>query len=139
MLCFWLHQSNAYLKLGPFQGEFKLTKPEMILIHNFATNSETKTIINDSGRRMVASPKISMHEYGQVNDRTCKVTYLNDRSYPLMEKLTKRIERITKFNLSKEKFASENFKVMNYGLGGKIFGHWDPSGNFTGGSPSQII
>ena len=104
----------------------------MILIHNFATMSETKKIIKFSKGQMVASPKISMHEDGTVNDRTCKVTYLSDKTYPLMERLTKRIETITKFDLSKEQFSSENFKIMNYGIGGKIFGHWDSSGNLTG-------
>lgn len=45
--------------------------------------------------------------------------------------ISRRIELVTRFNVSGEKYASENFKVMNYGLGGTIQKHWDSTGNFS--------
>ena len=45
--------------------------------------------------------------------------------------ISRRIELITRFNVTGEKYASENFKIMNYGLGGTIQKHWDSIGNFS--------
>ena len=46
--------------------------------------------------------------------------------------LTKRIQLVTRFNLLTEKYSSENYKVMNYGLGGTLQRHWDSVGNLSG-------
>ena len=46
--------------------------------------------------------------------------------------LSRRIQLITKFSLINEKYASENYKVMNYGLGGAVKTHWDSIGNKKG-------
>ena len=46
-------------------------------------------------------------------------------------KLSKRIQFVTRFKINEEKYASENFKVMNYGLGGTIQIHWDSVGNLS--------
>ena len=43
-------------------------------------------------------------------------------------KVSKNIEWATKFKLSKDQYASENFQVMNYGIGGKISSHVDSQG-----------
>ena len=40
-------------------------------------------------------------------------------------KLSKSIELALKLRLSHEKYASENFQIMNYGIGGKISPHID--------------
>ena len=56
------------------------------------------------------------------------MVYLGKNSNP---KIEKRIELITRFNLSKSKFGSENFKVQNYGLGGTFQSHWDSIGNIS--------
>ena len=57
--------------------------------------------------------------------------YLNEESHSEMRRLSRRIELITKFELNNEKYASENFKIMNYGLGGKFKAHLDSVGNVT--------
>ena len=40
-----------------------------------------------------------------------------------------------RYQLFSDKYASENFQIMNYGLGGKISGHADS----TGGSTEELI
>ena len=44
--------------------------------------------------------------------------------------LSRKIERATKFNLYNEKFASENYQIMNYGIGGTISPHVDSDSVF---------
>ncbi len=52
---------------------------------------------------------------------------MNEKVYDIADKLSDRIELSMKFQL-KQKFASENYQVMNYGLGGSIVGHVDSIG-----------
>ena len=54
--------------------------------------------------------------------------YMNENLMKEAMKLSKNIEWATKFKLSKDQYASENFQVMNYGIGGKISGHTDSAG-----------
>ena len=42
---------------------------------------------------------------------------------------------VYRYQLYNNKYASENFQIMNYGLGGKISGHADS----TGGSTEELI
>ena len=57
--------------------------------------------------------------------------YISEKYDEEMMEVSKRIQTITKFNLSNEPYASENFKIMNYGTGGKVKGHWDSVGNYS--------
>ena len=54
--------------------------------------------------------------------------YMNEKLVPEAMVLSKKIELATRFKLYHEKYASENFQVMNYGIGGKISGHADSQG-----------
>ena len=42
--------------------------------------------------------------------------------------ISNRIEWLTQLKLKHEQFASENFQLMNYGIGGKISPHVDAKG-----------
>ena len=61
------------------------------------------------------------------SSRTSKVMYLNEKLNMDAMKVSKSIEIATDFRLSNEKFASENFQIMNYGIGGRIAPHLDSS------------
>ena len=61
--------------------------------------------------------------------RTSKVMYMNERLVPMAMTLSKKITLATRYHMKKEKYASENFQVMNYGIGGRISGHLDSTGN----------
>jgi hypothetical protein len=60
--------------------------------------------------------------------RTSKVMYMNEDVYPVANELSDRLNLVMKFNV-KTRFGSENYQIMNYGLGGSIVGHIDSSGN----------
>ena len=131
IFCIWLHHENPYLKLGPFHCEFKLKIPEIILIHNFTYKDEVSRIIQRTKGKLVATPLFRNFSQTVSNARTSKMMYLSEGVDSEAKSMADRIQLITKFKLHNEKFASENFKVMNYGLGGKVQGHWDASGNIS--------
>ena len=50
---------------------------------------------------------------------------MNEKLVSAAMKISKRIELVTRLNLYNEQFASENYQIMNYGIGGKITPHVD--------------
>ena len=56
--------------------------------------------------------------------------YMNEHLVPEAMTISRKIERATKFNLYNEKFASENYQIMNYGIGGTISPHVDSESVF---------
>ena len=69
---------------------------------------------------------------------------MNERLVPEAEAMSIKAEQITKLNLYNEQFASENYQIMNYGLGGKISPHVDSIGrqfqknDFTSGKQDKM-
>ena len=53
---------------------------------------------------------------------------MNEKIVPAAMKISKRIELATRLNLYTDKYSSENYQVMNYGIGGKITPHLDSRG-----------
>ena len=127
--CVWLHYNNPYLWLGPFKFEFKHQNPEIALIHDFINEEEAQKIKMLARGRMKSTPYIVTGEgKGFSKQRTSKVMYLNEKLVPEAMVLSQRIEIATRLKLSHEQFASENFQIMNYGIGGKINAHVDSPG-----------
>ena len=60
--------------------------------------------------------------------RTSKVMYMNELLVPEAMALSKKVSQITRYRLKEETCASENFQIMNYGIGGRISTHLDSSG-----------
>ena len=63
-----------------------------------------------------------------TNKRTSKVMYMNELLVPEAMALSKKVSQITRYRLKEETYASENFQIMNYGIGGRISTHLDSSG-----------
>ena len=57
---------------------------------------------------------------------------MNEILVPEAMVLSKKISEITRYRLKEERYASENFQIMNYGIGGKISIHVDsePRGKY---------
>ena len=69
--------------------------------------------------------------------RTSKVMYMNEKLVPEAMTISKKITLATKYDMKKDKYASENFQVMNYGIGGRISGHLDSNGTLFKGNCSK--
>ena len=129
MFCKWLHHNDPYLQLGPFKLEVKHRSPEIAIIHEFVKPQEAQKIRNLTLGKMKSTPYTVNGKYSIYSkERTSKVKYLNERSVPEAMVVSKRIELATHFKLYHEYYASENYQVMNYGIGGKISNHVDEHG-----------
>ena len=127
--CIWLNHGNPYLKLGPWNYEWLHQNPEIALVHNLISENESLRMRELARGKMKSTPyTIGGEETTFSKGRTSKVMYMNEKRVPIAMAISKKIELATRFKLSHEQFASENFQVMNYGIGGKISGHTDSAG-----------
>ena len=92
------------------------------IIHEFVSSEDIKRIKDLARGRMKCTPYYSNDgtEYESSKARTSKIMYMNDYVVPEAMALSRKIEKATKLNLYNEKFASENYQIMNYGIGGTI-------------------
>ena len=127
--CHLLSMGDPYLKIGPFLLENKNTEGNYVAqIHNIVSPVEMEAIKEKTQARLKATP----YSVGNKNldfsyDRTSKVHYLSERTDSLTGKLTKRLELAMAYNmyLAERPYTSENYQIMNYGIGGKIGLHLD--------------
>ena len=139
MKCVWLHHNNPYLLLGPFKFEQKHQNPEIAIIHDLISYKETQTIQNLARGKMKSTPLlVGRKQKSFSKQRTSKVMYMNEHLIPEAMSLTRRIELATRFKLYNEKYASENYQVMNYGVGGKISAHADIKGEIFSQNSKSI-
>lgn len=136
--CIFLHQNNPYLKLGPFKFEYLHRNPEIGVVHEFATENEVRKIRNSAKGHMKSTPyTIGTKDNSYSKLRTSKVMYMNEKLVPEAMTISKKITLATKYDMKEDKYASENFQVMNYGIGGRISGHLDSNGTLFKGNCSK--
>ena len=103
--------------------------PQIAVIHDFAGVTEMQDMKDLARGKLKSTPLYEGNTLKAfTRQRTSKVMYMNELLVPKVSKLSRNIELATGFKLKHERFASENFQVMNYGIGGKICGHLDSSG-----------
>ena len=128
--CLHVNHNDPYLKLGPFKFELKHLDPEIAIIHDFSSPEEIEKVKNHARGKMQSTP----YQFGRQTTqgfsylRNSKVMYQNDKIVNHSKAISQRIEWATELKLRHEIFASENFQVMNYGIGGKISPHVDGFG-----------
>ena len=127
--CLHVNHNDPYLKLGPFKFELKHLDPEIAIIHDFSCPEEIEKVKNHARGKMRSTP----YQFGRTTKdfsylRNSKVMYQNDKIVNHSKAISQRIEWATELKLRHEIFASENFQVMNYGIGGKISPHVDAFG-----------
>ena len=124
--CISSHQEDPFLRLCPFRIEFLHKNPEIAIIHEFVSHKETDDMIAIAKGKTRSTPYIENGvDKGFSKKRTSKVMYMNELLIPEAQKISHKIESITKLFLKSDQYASENFQVMNYGIGGKISYHSD--------------
>ena len=139
--CHLLSMGNPYLKIGPFLLENKNTEGNYVAqIHNIVSPAEMEALKEKTKTRLKATPyaiKGVVREFSY--DRISKVHYLSERTDNLTWRITKRLELAMAYNLyiADRPYTSENYQIMNYGIGGQISLHLDdtnvPTDNGIGG------
>lgn len=130
--CSWLHRGNHYLRLGPFKYEEVRRNPWVGILRNIATTSELEQVMEEAQQAALV-PTSLVHFRGGVytedtagtSRRTSKVTYRSEASLPPLAAWTRRFELATALSMTKQRTDSENYQIMNYGLGGAILTHRD--------------
>ena len=139
--CHLLSMGNPYLRIGPFLLENKNTEGNYVAqIHNIVSPAEIEALKDKTKTRLKATPYTSNGEVREFSyDRISKVHYLSERTDNLTWRITKRLELAMAYNLyiADRPYTSENYQIMNYGIGGQISLHLDdtnvPTDNGIGG------
>ena len=114
-----MHRNQSYLLLGPFKFEQLNQNPEVGLIHDFTPDENIQKIQKLARGKMMSTPYTTNGKIkGFSKYRTSKVLYMNEKMVPDAMDISKRIELVTGLGLYHEQFASENYHIMNYGIGG---------------------
>ncbi len=101
-------------------------EPEVGVFHQLISEKQADKVIAKAKIGLRSTP----YAIGQANVaysklRTSKVRYLNERLIPEAMEMSHNIQNATRFRLYTNPHASENYQVMNYGIGGTISGHYD--------------
>ena len=106
------------MKLAPLKFEQKHSDPEIALIHDFASPEEVEKVKALARGKMRSTPyTVGKGTVNYSKLRTSKIMYQNERLVKESMPISDRIEWLTQLRLKSELFASENFQVMNYGIG----------------------
>ncbi|XP_059085836.1 prolyl 4-hydroxylase subunit alpha-1-like [Tigriopus californicus] len=127
--CFLSHFGNPGSYLSPFKYEQLQSSPLVGMFHDFASEFQTSALKEASKVRLKTTPLNVQNEIRDFTDlRSSKVAYFHDQDHPTAQKMSQKIEKALNFHLSTEFYASENYQIMNYGVGGNIVGHLDSVG-----------
>ena len=131
--CIWVEHNNPFLRLGPFKFEVLHQDPEIAYIHDLVSKKQTDNVKELAKGKTKSTPyNTGGKQEGFSKLRTSKVMYMNELLVPEAEAMSRNVELATRFKLKSEQYASENYQVMNYGIGGKISAHVDSVGTIYG-------
>jgi prolyl 4-hydroxylase len=124
--CRHLHRGDPFLRLGPARLEVAATEPFIGLLHGLHSTVQAREVRAGARGRMKATPlTVAGRVEAYTGRRSSKVVYQSEALSPVLAAMSRTTERVTGLRLTGEKFASENWQVMNYGLGGTIRVHTD--------------
>jgi len=125
------HFINSFTRLCPYKFEILSVDPGVTLVHEFISSKE-KTMLKAEAieQGMLNTPYIVSGVHQKSSDkRSSKVAYLTDNGSNIARRISKRIETLTGLSILNGRHGkiihSENFQVMNYGVGGTVQGHLD--------------
>ena len=124
-----MHHGNPYHRLGPFKYELLHLDPEIGLYHQLISVQESENVKDLARGKMRSTPYVVDSKNEPFSkSRTSKVMYMNEKLVKEAMAMSNKVEWATRFRLKDEKYGSENYQVMNYGIGGKITPHVDSPG-----------
>ena len=124
--CNHLHYHQPYLRLGPFKYELLSSDPHVGMFRDFYSNRECEAV----RRRAAGNIKSSPFSAGGrtkyfTTQRVSKRLHLSEDQSSLASQSSKRISLATNWIVDQEPGASDEYNIINYGLGGQIEVHVD--------------
>ena len=98
---FYLHHTQAYLKLGPFKLEMKNKLPQLVIFHDFFDQKEVSAFIQHAQPNLKRSTRTWHGEYSQTSrTRTSKQVWAgeDERNLPEASVVSNRIALATLLN-----------------------------------------
>ena len=131
---------NPFLKVGPFKYEFLNRIPEVAYVHDLISKAEADKVLEVSRGKLKSTPYTYNGKYERYSKkRTSKVRYLSETHDNNAKKISDKVKQVTRFVMKGNLLDSENFQVMNYGLGGTIGIHIDESNKDGDRLPSSTV
>lgn len=127
--CLYNTTTTAFLKIAPLKMEILNLDPYIILYHDVISDTEIakfKAMATPVLKRAKVFDKINKTEV-LVNRRTSKLSAFDENTNDVTKRVNARVIDMSGFDLK----GAEKLQVMNYGLGGHYYPHYDAY-NFTG-------
>jgi prolyl 4-hydroxylase len=124
LLCFYLNtQQIPYLRLMLFKVEEAFKKPQIVMFHDFLSDSEIEVV------KTLAEPKLkratvqnsATGNLETAKYRISKSAWLTNRDHQVVDRISRRISVVTGLDLT----TAEELQVVNYGIGGHYEPHYD--------------
>nr|XP_016939757.2 prolyl 4-hydroxylase subunit alpha-1 [Drosophila suzukii] len=116
-----LYITSYFLRYAPLKMEVLSLDPFMVIYYDVVSERDIVSIINLSKRGLSRAKTYGADgALKEDPDRTTKGSWLNDE-HEVIRKMTQLTQAMTNFALDK----SEDFQVMNYGIGGYYGIHFD--------------
>ena len=136
--CNHLHYFQSYLRLGPFKYELLSADPHVGMFRDFYSSKECEAV----RRRAAGNIKSSPFSAGGrtkyfTTQRVSKRLNLSEDQSSLAIQSSKRISLATNWIVDQEPGASDEYNIINYGLGGQIEVHvdyWNTDNKRRGGA-----
>ncbi|XP_052835127.1 uncharacterized protein LOC128251909 [Drosophila gunungcola] len=135
--CFYNFTTTPFLRLAPLKTEQIGLDPYIVLYHEVLSKREMSLLISRASRKMKVATIYKSTTKNKKKGRTAKGHWFNKENNELTRRISRRIHDMTGFDLT----DSEEFQVINYGIGGHFHTHSDyfnfASANFTGNRNRQ--
>ncbi|CAG2172311.1 unnamed protein product, partial [Oppiella nova] len=135
LMCFHLNTTKTpFLRLTRIRVEEMYKSPQIVVIHDFLSEYETKTI------NSLAQSSLGQRDL-RVPQRLATDSWLLERRHKLLQTITRRIAAITDLNIDPDDNSigvkriaaitdlnidpDDNSIGVKYSVGGYIFDHWD--------------
>ncbi|XP_042231301.1 prolyl 4-hydroxylase subunit alpha-2-like [Homarus americanus] len=121
--CGYVHGNSGYRRLMPFKVELRWPDPVIVVYHDVLSDAETDMV------REIATPRLTTtmvhsfttHEARKSLARIGKAAWVRRGDDKTVDKILQRIEDMTSLTTR----TSEDFHVLNYGIGGHYDAHVD--------------
>ncbi len=124
LLCFYLNTRQIpYLKLMRFKVEEAFKKPQIVMFHDFLSESEievVKTLAEPRLKRATVQNSVTGN-LEPAKYRISKSAWLTNKDHQVVERISRRISEVTGLDLT----TAEELQVVNYGIGGHYEPHYD--------------
>ncbi|KAM7399106.1 hypothetical protein PAMP_018398 [Pampus punctatissimus] len=123
LFCDYFTNGSPGLLLQPVRREVLSLQPDVVLYHDFITDTEAEDIKRVAQPGLRRSVVAAGEKQATADYRISKSAWLKDSAHSVVGKLDQRISKLTGLNVKHP--YGEYLQVVNYGIGGHYEPHFD--------------